>query len=101
VYAARWQEIKTAFDSLLELEPSLRPYEVGKIGVQDPELGHALEGLLSAHFKQSDEFLEIPAAALAPMEEEPEQDSRLGTHVGPYELERELGSGSRRRSLAW
>ncbi len=48
--AARWHEIKTAFDSLLELETSLRSIEVGKIGVRDPELGRALEGLLSAHF---------------------------------------------------
>ncbi len=91
--AARWHEIKTAFDSLLELEPSLRSIEVGKIGVRDPELRRALEGLLSAHFKESDEFLEIPAAALAPLGDDPEEDSRLGTHVGPYELVRELGSG--------
>jgi WD40 repeat protein/serine/threonine protein kinase len=93
VDAARWQEIKDSFDSLLELDPSLRSFEVGKIGVRDPELRLALEGLLAAHFKESDEFLEIPAAALAPLGDDPEEDSRLGTHVGPYELMRELGSG--------
>jgi hypothetical protein len=36
--AARWQEIKSAFHSLLELEPSLRPIEVGKIGARDPKI---------------------------------------------------------------
>jgi len=93
VNAARWQELKNSFDSLLELEPSVRSFEVEKIGVRDPELGRALAGLLSAHFKESDEFLEMPAAAVAPIEDDPEEDLRLGTHVGPYELVRALGSG--------
>ena len=91
--AARWQEIKTAFDSLLEVEPSLRSVEVGKIGARDPELGRALKSLLFAHFNEGDEFLEIPAAALELEGDDPEEDSRVGTQVGPYELVRELGSG--------
>jgi len=93
VNAARWQEIKTAFNALLELDPALRPLEVGKMGTLDPELGRALEALLAAHEQESDEFLEVPAAALEPVEEGPEEDSRLGTHVGPYQLVREIGSG--------
>jgi WD40 repeat protein/serine/threonine protein kinase len=91
--AARWQEIKTAFDALLEIDPSLRPFEIGKIGARDQELGHALESLLAAHDDERDEFLQIPAAALEPVDDGPSQDSRLGTHIGPYELVRELGSG--------
>jgi len=91
--AARWNEIKTAFNSLLGVDPSLRSIEVGKIATRDRELARALESLLAAHAKESDDFLQIPAAALEPVDEGPEEDSRVGTHVGPYELVRELGSG--------
>jgi len=93
VNAARWQQIKAAFNVVLEVEPEQRSGCIEKIAAADLELFRALETLLAAHAKDGDDFLNIPAAVLEPLDEPSRESSRVGTRVGPYELVRKLGSG--------
>lgn len=93
--AARWQQIKTAFDDVLQLEPSLRFAYIKELGTTDPDLRQRLAFLLVEHEKENDEFMRNPAADLTIFSDliEIGDDSCVGTQIGPYKLLHEIGSG--------
>jgi eukaryotic-like serine/threonine-protein kinase len=92
---ARWQQIKSAFGEVLQLEPSLRSAYINDIGATDPDLRQRIESLLVEHEKEGDEFLRDPAVDLDIYRDmvEIDADPWLGRHIGPYKLLHELGSG--------
>ena len=90
---ARWQRLKSAFDEVLQLDPSQRPSYIDEICASDQELRKEIESLLAAHEQLSDVFLNTPAAGLDAFQDLTGADPWVGKHIGPYQLVRELGSG--------
>lgn len=90
---ARWQEIKSTFDEVLKLEPSLRSRFIQNLAVTDEDLRQRVESLLAEHEHDSNPFLGDPAAGLSIFGDLVGTDPWLGKQIGPYELVRELGSG--------
>jgi eukaryotic-like serine/threonine-protein kinase len=93
VNPARWQQLKSAFDEALQLDPSRRPGYIDKICALDQELRKDIESLLAAHEQASDVFLNTPAAGLDAFQDLTGADPWIGKQIGPYQLVRELGSG--------
>ncbi len=83
----RWQRVKSVFLEALELESEARASFLAEIGEEDPDLLREVASLLEAD-ERSDGFLEWPAPRHV-------RDDRLapGRKIGPYKIERELGSG--------
>ena len=90
---ARWQQLMSAFDEALQLDPSLRAGYIDEIYASDPELRTEIESLLAAHERMRPEFLNTPAAGLDAFQELSGTDPWIGRHIGPYQLVRQLGSG--------
>jgi WD40 repeat protein/serine/threonine protein kinase/TPR repeat protein len=93
VNPARWQQVMGAFDTALQLDPSLRAGYIDEICPSDPELRKEIESLLAAHERMRPEFLNTPAAGLDAFQELSGADPWVGRHIGPYRLVRQLGSG--------
>jgi hypothetical protein len=93
VNPARWQQLKSAFDEALQLDPAQRPGYIEEICALDPELRKEIESMLAAHEEVSDAFLNTPAAGLDAFQDLTGADPWIGKHIGPYQLVRELGSG--------
>ena len=86
---ADWYRLDELYASCLELPPTERMDRVGALRVDDPLLANRLEALLEADLLAS-RFLEQPAALLLT----PELVGDLaGRAIGPYRIERHLGSG--------
>ena len=90
---AQWQQLISAFDEALQLDPSLRASFIEEICPSDPELRKEIESLLAAHEQMRPEFLNTPAAGLDIFQELSGADPWIGRKIGPYQLVRELGSG--------
>jgi serine/threonine protein kinase len=93
VNTARWQQLMSAFDEALQLDPSLRAGYIDEICPSDPELRKEIESLLAAHERMQPEFLNTPGAGLDAFQELSGADPWIGRHIGPYQLVRQLGSG--------
>jgi WD40 repeat protein/serine/threonine protein kinase len=95
VNAARWQQIKSAFDEVLQLGPSLRFAYIKDLGATDPDLRQRVESLLVEHEQGNDEFMRNPAANLTIFSDLMDRgdDSCVGRQIGPYRLLQEIGSG--------
>jgi serine/threonine protein kinase len=93
VNPARWQQLMSAFDEALQLDPSLRAGYIEEICPADPKLRHEIESLLAAHERMRPDFLNTPAAGLDAFQELSGADPWIGRHIGPYQLIRQLGSG--------
>jgi eukaryotic-like serine/threonine-protein kinase len=93
VNPARWQQLKSAFDEALQLDPSQRTGYIDKICALDQELRKDIESLLAAHEQVGDVFLNTPAAGLDAFQDLTGADPWIGKQIGPYQLVRELGSG--------
>jgi hypothetical protein len=93
---ARWQQIKSVFGDVLQLEPAQRSAYIEAIGATDPDLREQLALLLLWHDKDSGEFLGSPAVDLKIYRDliDIDTDTWLGKHIGPYRPVQELGSGS-------
>src|ERR687894_664131 len=68
----RWEQIRVAFDEIVELGDAERAGRLAVLGTTDPELRDAVESLLSADV---------------------EADARLALVESPLGVERELGGG--------
>jgi eukaryotic-like serine/threonine-protein kinase len=93
VNPARWQQLMSAFDGALPLDPSLRAGYLDEICASDSELRQEIESLLAAHERMRPDFLNTPAAGLDAFQELTQVNPWIGLHIGPYQLVRQLGSG--------
>ena len=90
---ARWQQLMSAFDEALQLDPSQRAGYLDEICASDSELRQEIASLLAAHERMRPDFLNTPAAGLDAFQELTQVDPWIGRHIGPYRLARLLGSG--------
>jgi serine/threonine-protein kinase len=84
--AVRWRQLSSLLDQLLEMRPDQRAARLAHLRASDPEVADDLERLLE-HEQESHEFMAQPLWTAPP------EDSRAGTHIGPYRLLRQLGEG--------
>ncbi|OEY99490.1 MULTISPECIES: protein kinase [Stenotrophomonas] len=84
--AARWRQLSSLLDQLLEMPHDQRSARLAQLRAVDATLADDLERLL-AHEQESQDFMAQPLWTAAP------EDSRAGTHIGPYQLLRQLGEG--------
>ncbi|MGI8567374.1 MAG: protein kinase domain-containing protein [Pyrinomonadaceae bacterium] len=90
----RWQRIERVLQAALAREPAERAALLDSECVGDSGLREEVESLL-ASAQQSDGFLKANAledAALL-LEDASSDGSILGRHVGPYSIEKQLGTG--------
>ena len=87
-----WQRVEELFLSALESEPGARGAHLDAACGGDSRLRAEVESLLASH-ERAGEFLEAPAAALAPGLLDGVSAPPAGRHVGRYRIERELGRG--------
>jgi serine/threonine-protein kinase len=85
-----WRAALAHVDELIELSVAERRQALLELESGDPELHRRVGVLLAAHEEASDSgFLEIPEA----LRHAPENALETGARLGPYRLEREIGSG--------
>jgi serine/threonine protein kinase len=93
-----WQQLKSVFNSALDLAPEQRPAYLAEACAGDDELRRRVDGLLASH-ENAGPFLRSPAVVDAGLvaSAEPtsvtEAEGRVGQRIGPYEIIRELGHG--------
>jgi len=88
----RWQQIKMALHEAMQLESGPRLAYLEQIALCDPALRIELESLLAANDGTPADFLSEPAAVAALGELEL-PDPLLGSRIGSYQLEEEIGAG--------
>ena len=88
----RWQQIKAALYSALELDPQVRLSYIDRISANDPDMRRELESLLVAYEGASLAFLEKPAPGLDSLQSLA-TEAWKGQRVGAYELIEQIGSG--------
>ena len=90
-----WDRIDAVLDQVLDLSPAARRAALERLCAGDGALQRAVERVLVAD-ESAGSFLEQPAihgAAQFIVEPSPSPVSRIGEHLGPYRLVRELGQG--------
>jgi TolB-like protein/Tfp pilus assembly protein PilF len=94
----RWQQIEEIFQNALDLPPSERAPYITEKCADDAELKSEVEKLL-LQFEDASSFIETPvisdqkANVLSKLMEFDEDDPMLGTLLGSYRIEREIGRG--------
>ncbi|KAF1712435.1 hypothetical protein CSC70_02630 [Pseudoxanthomonas kalamensis DSM 18571] len=83
--ATRWKQLSPLLDVLLELDADAREQRLQELHAQDPELSDDLRRLLALEEGNTDFIAE-------PMLSRPEH-ALVGTLVGPYLLDTQLGEG--------
>ncbi len=96
----RWQRVQQLFDEALELSPEGRASFIDAACEGDAELRRDVESLLENFAAAGSTFMESPAARLGddlqvPELPAPPDDGNInpGDRIGPYVLEKLLGSG--------
>jgi serine/threonine protein kinase/Flp pilus assembly protein TadD len=89
---ARWHEASAALDVVLELDPDSRRIYLSELAAKDQRLSEEVASLLAALAAGGSGFLSTSAAANLP-HPPPVSGLESGRRVGPYELERLLGTG--------
>jgi len=82
----RYQELRRSFEELLELRPEERARTLQEISNRDAEFGAELRRLLAEHGRTAALLDRPPVEAFAHRKQEARQ-------LGPYFLQREIGSG--------
>ncbi|HEX8415043.1 MAG TPA: serine/threonine-protein kinase [Sphingomicrobium sp.] len=96
VSAPIWKTLSELLDEALDLEPAARSAWLDRQAMMRPELGGPLRGLLAAHATSgtADVLAKLPEIdSAAGAEPAPNVGLAAGEQVGPYRLERLLGSG--------
>jgi eukaryotic-like serine/threonine-protein kinase len=98
VTSERWQQIEAIFHEALALDESERPRFLEKACVSDPDLQREVTKLLS-QLADASSFIEQPVydhakgGMLSALLDDVEDDPILGTRLGAYRIEREIGRG--------
>ncbi|MEM9665538.1 MAG: serine/threonine-protein kinase, partial [Bacteroidota bacterium] len=99
-----WSQVRDLFEAALDRTPDTRMAFLDEACANDPDLRREVESLLEAH-EEDEAFLAAPALTVGAFPQRPAlQDSLrqgpgvgpeafLGTHIGPYHLDRLLGTG--------
>jgi len=94
----RWQQIEEIFHEALDLDAAARAKLIIKKTVDDAELKREVERLLS-QFDEASSFIEQPLydsaknGVLSSLLDESDDDPMVGTVLGNYRIEREVGRG--------
>ena len=91
---ARWQQIQSLFDELVDRGTSERAAHLERACGDDMELRTSVESLLKSDQRHEDSLLHVIGVAAESLLEE-HQDRLIGTRIGPYRVARELGRGPR------
>ncbi len=91
----RWQRIKEAFSTALEIPPGQRASWLASVLPDDPSLAAEVKNLLAAHDSQDtdDDFYERGALAAVPAVRRQLEGAVEGMRIGPYRVLSELGRG--------
>ena len=89
---ARWQQIQSVFEDVVEAAPADRPARLARHCGNDSDLRTSVESLLASDQKTEDPLLTAIGAAAESLLEE-HQDRLLGTRVGQYRVLSILGHG--------
>src|SRR5215831_16559121 len=103
--ADRWRRIEELFDKVLDCPPTDRTAFLDRACADDPALKTEVTRLLALHEKAPDSFLNTPALQMAEgitvsdagartlelNERNPDWETQ--SHIGSYELIREIGRG--------
>ncbi|MBL8169118.1 MAG: protein kinase [Acidobacteria bacterium] len=87
----RWKQIDELFDQVLDLAPAERAAFLRVNCADDAELRREVAALLAAH-EQAGEFIEEPPHESV-QEVLDKTDTLIGKHIGPYQIQREIGRG--------
>lgn len=89
---ARWQQIQTAFDQVIDSDKGDRAERLARVCGADLELRSSVESLLESDATNADPLLlAIGEAAESLLDEH--QDRLIGTRIGPYRVASILGHG--------
>jgi eukaryotic-like serine/threonine-protein kinase len=89
---ARWQQIQSLFEELIETGPAERPARLASACGDDIELRSSLESLLASDQTRDDPLQQAIGEAAESLLEE-HQDRLIGARVGPYRVTAILGHG--------
>jgi serine/threonine protein kinase/tetratricopeptide (TPR) repeat protein len=89
----RWQQVKSLLTAALETDPSQRYAYLDGACAGDRPLREEIENLLAIEEESDPELLNRPAAMLAGLEEHSTNNTRIGRHIGPYQIVEEIGIG--------
>jgi serine/threonine protein kinase/tetratricopeptide (TPR) repeat protein len=89
---ARWQQIQSLFDELVDAGTSERAAHLERACGNDLELRASVESLLKSDQRQEDSLLHAIGVAAESLLEE-HQDRLIGTRIGPYRVASVLGHG--------
>jgi len=90
-----WSEVKAIFDAALEVAEPERPQFLDHRCAGNDELRHEVESLLDNH-DETDEFLNRPIASVQKLldsQDLTDESSQIGSRLGAYRLEKEIGRG--------
>jgi eukaryotic-like serine/threonine-protein kinase len=90
----RWQQIRGVYEQIVALAPEDRSSQLDRVVLDDAELRHEVESLLSYERRAQDSFLDTPVANLI-SGTMPRSDvsARTGRRLGVYELRERIGYG--------
>lgn len=95
----RWQDIKGAFEQLLDLDPQARTARLLELQARDPELASEVAALLAADANSAETPTAVVAGsgdlieAMVEEDEDQERAQQQGRMLGPWCLQREIGRG--------
>ena len=89
---ARWQQIKSVFEQVVDMEGSARVAHLDKCCGEDADLRSSVQSLLAVDGSKADPLLHAVGAAAESLLED-HRDRLLGTRVGPYRVVSILGHG--------
>ena len=88
----RWERIKEAFQSALDLQPDERAIYLEGLAAAGPELRQEVESLLR-HHHEAGTLMEHPAGLKSGLVSEDLQAPWIGRNIGPYQTVSKVGEG--------
>src|SRR4051812_21772258 len=89
----RWQEIRSAFDAIVDLDLSDRETRVTTLSRSDPELSTSLERLLAADLTADAELASLDAAFFPQSAPSSDPVGVTGKTVSHFEIHEAIGAG--------
>ena len=89
---ARWQQIQSLFDKVIDIAPTERAQRLASACGGDEELRHSVESLLASDQRTEDPLMDAISEAAESLLVE-HQDRLVGARVGNYRIVSILGHG--------